>query len=94
MTLLDVTMAVAARSVQKDMGVVTIEMADQAPVEVRLDNGTDASMCAIAMIENTGGKLQITKLVEYFHHAGAKSTHQLINERFGFGLRFKAGSKD
>jgi acyl-coenzyme A thioesterase PaaI-like protein len=26
MTLLDVTMAVAARSVQKDMGVVTIEM--------------------------------------------------------------------
>ena len=75
-------------------GVVTIEMAGQAPVEVRLDNGTDASMCAIAMIENTGGKLQITKLVEYFHHAGAKSTHQLINERFGFGLRFKAGSKD
>jgi tellurite resistance protein TerA len=51
-------------------------------------------MCAIAMIENTGGKLQITKLVEYFHHAGSKSTHQLINERFGFGLRFKAGSKD
>ena len=75
-------------------GVVTIEMAGQAPVEVRLDNGTDASMCAIAMIENTGGKLQITKLVEYFHHAGSKSTHQLINERFGFGLRFKAGSKD
>jgi tellurite resistance protein TerA len=74
-------------------GVVTIEMAGQAPVEVRLDNGTDASMCAIAMIENTGGKLQITKLVEYFHHAGSKSTHQLINERFGFGLRFKAGSK-
>jgi tellurite resistance protein TerA len=75
-------------------GVVTIEMAGQAPVEVRLDNGTDASMCAIAMIENTGGKLQITKLVEYFHHAGSKSTHQLMNERFGFGLRFKAGSKD
>jgi tellurite resistance protein TerA len=74
--------------------VVTIEMAGQAPVEVRLDNGTDASMCAIAMIENTGGKLQITKLVEYFHHAGSKSTHQLMNERFGFGLRFKAGSKD
>jgi tellurite resistance protein TerA len=75
-------------------GVVTIEMPGQAPVEVRLDNGTDASMCAIAMIENIGGKLQITKLVEYFHHAGSKSTHQLINERFGFGLRFKAGSKD
>lgn len=75
-------------------GVVTIEAPGRAPVEVRLDNGTDASMCAIAMIENNGGNLQITKLVEYFQHAGAKSTHQLINERFGFGLRFKAGAKD
>ena len=75
-------------------GVVTIEVPGRAPVEVRLDNGTDASMCAIAMIENKGGNLEITKLVEYFQQTGFKSTHQQINERFGFGLRFKAGSKD
>lgn len=75
-------------------GVVTIEVPGRAPVEVRLDNGTNASMCAIAMIENTGGNLEITKLVEYFQQVGMKSTHQQINERFNFGLRFKAGSKD
>ncbi|MEO6352105.1 MAG: TerD family protein [Burkholderiaceae bacterium] len=75
-------------------GVVSIEAPGQAPVEVRLDNGTDASMCAIAMIENNGGKLQITKLVEYFKQAGGKSAHELVNDHFGFGLRFKRGSKD
>jgi tellurite resistance protein TerA len=75
-------------------GVVSIEVPGRAPVEVRLDNGTNASMCAIAMIENKGSNLEITKLVEYFQQIGMKSTHQQINERFGFGLRFKAGSKD
>ena len=75
-------------------GVVTIEAPGQSPVEVRLDNGTDASMCAIAMIENNGGKLQITKLVEYFQATKSQSAHEMINDRFGFGLRFKAGSKD
>ena len=75
-------------------GVVSIEVPGRAPVEVRLDNGTNASMCAIAMIENQGGNLQITKLVEYFEHTSGKSTHQQVSERFGFGLRFKAGSKD
>ncbi|MBC7499150.1 MAG: tellurium resistance protein, partial [Herminiimonas sp.] len=75
-------------------GAVTIEAPGQAPVEVRLDNGTDASMCAIAMIENNGGQLQITKVVEYFSPTRAASGHELMNNRFGFGLRFKAGTKD
>ena len=73
---------------------VSIEAPGQAPVEVRLDNGTDASMCAIAMIENNGGNLQITKLVEYFKQSAGKSAHELVNDQFGFGLRFKRGSKD
>ena len=75
-------------------GVVTIDVPGRAPVEVRLDNGTDAPMCAIAMIENAGGNLQVTKLVEYFRQAGSTSAHKLLNDRFGFGLRFSAGSKD
>jgi len=45
------------------------------------------------MIENHGGNLQITKLVEYFQQAGGKSTHQLINERFGFGCASRQGPK-
>lgn len=75
-------------------GVVTIDVPGRAPVEVRLDNGTDASMCAIAMIENVGGNLQVTKVVEYFEQTQSKSTHERMNDRFGFGLRFRAGSKD
>lgn len=75
-------------------GVVTIEVPGRSPVEVRLDNGTNASMCAIAMIENNSGNLEITKLVEYFQQVGSRSTHEQINDRFRFGLRFKAGSKD
>jgi tellurite resistance protein TerA len=75
-------------------GVVTIEVPGRAPVEVRLDNGSNASMCAIAMIENIGGNLQVTKLVEYFTQTNGKSAHEQVNDKFGFGLRFQKGSKD
>lgn len=75
-------------------GIVTIEVPGRAPVEVKLDNGANASMCAIAMIENIGGNLQITKLAEYFQGTFTKSTHQQVNDKFKFGLNFKAGSKD
>jgi tellurite resistance protein TerA len=75
-------------------GVVTIEVPGRAPVEVRLDNGSDASTCAIAMIENIGGNLQVTKLAEYFAQSNGKSGHEQVNDQFGFGLRFQRGSKD
>ena len=75
-------------------GVVTIEMADQAPVEVRLDQGGNQSLCAIAMIENRGGTLQVTKLVDYFAQQGNVGVHQLLDNKYGFGLRWKAGKKD
>ena len=74
-------------------GVVTITTPNQPPIEVRLDNGSDAMMCAIAMIENNGGNLQVTKVVEYFAGTRQKSAHELMNDRFGFGLKFTAGSK-
>jgi tellurite resistance protein TerA len=51
-------------------------------------------MCAIAMIENQGGQLQVTKMVEYFEQQGRTSAHELMDRRFGFGLRWKTGSKD
>ena len=74
-------------------GIVTITTPNQPPVEVKLDNGTNALMCAIAMIENNGGNLQITKVVEYFEGNRQKMAHEMMNERFGFGLNFKPGSK-
>ena len=75
-------------------GVVTIKMAEQAPIEVRLDQGGDQRMCAIAMIENVGGRLQVTKLAEYFAQEGKQSAHETMDRRFGFGLRWTTGTKD
>jgi len=69
-------------------GVVTVRLPDQPTVEVRLDNGTTQAMCAIAMIENLGGRLQVTKLAEYVAH------HRELDDKYGFGLRWQAGSKD
>jgi tellurite resistance protein TerA len=74
-------------------GVVTIAAPDQAPIEVRLDGGGNQMMCAIALIENRGGSLQVTKLAEYFQQQGGTSAHELMDRHFGFGLRWKTGSK-
>jgi tellurite resistance protein TerA len=75
-------------------GVVTVAMPDQAPIEVRLQQGGSQMMCAIAMIENRSGNLQITKLEEYFSQQGRESAHELMDRRFGFGLRWTTGTKD
>ena len=74
-------------------GVVTITAPGQAPVEVRLDGGDRQIMCAIAQIENRGGQLVITKLAEYFQQQGTTSAHELMDRHFGFGMRWKSGSK-
>lgn len=74
--------------------VVTVAVPNQAPIEVRLDQGGSQMMCAIAMIENQNGKLQVTKMVEYFQQEGRTSAHELMDVRFGFGMRWKTGTKD
>src|SRR5450830_1122689 len=75
-------------------GVVTIEIPGQPTVEVRLDTDSSHAMCAIAMLENHGGNLQVTKLVEYFGGQGKITAHQAMDERYNFGLNWKAGRKD
>ena len=75
-------------------GVVTIAVPNQAPIEVRLDGGGSQMMCAIAMIENQGGQLQVTKMAEYFEQQGQTSAHEMMDRRFNFGLRWKTGRKD
>ncbi|MCB9958262.1 MAG: TerD family protein [Rhodospirillaceae bacterium] len=70
-------------------GVVTLNAPDQPPLEVRLDYGDNNSrLCAICMLENTGGGLRVTKLAEYFRDA------RQMDQHYGFGLRWRAGSKD
>ena len=75
-------------------GIVTIEIPGQPSVEVKLDNGSSQPMCAIAMLDNQNGTLQVTKLVEYFGGHGKVTAHQEMDERYNFGLNWKAGKKD
>jgi len=75
-------------------GVVTITVPDQAPVEVKLDNGGNEVLCAIAMIENRNGTLQVTRLVDYISSQGRMTVHEALDRKYGFGLRWQVGSKD
>lgn len=75
-------------------GVVTISVPGQAPVEVKLDNGGSEILCAIAMIENRNGTLQVTRLVDYISSQGRTTVHEVLDKKYGFGLRWTAGSKD
>lgn len=67
---------------------VTVKMPGQPELEARLDShSSNQGMCAIATLQNNGGSIQATKHVDYF--AG----HPDLDQRFGFGFRWKAGSK-
>ena len=69
--------------------VVTLQAPGQPTLEIRLDSHrNDQRMCALAMLENQGGNLKVTKLVEYFRD------HRDLDQAYGFGLRWVAGSKD
>ncbi len=69
--------------------VVTLKAPDQPTLEIRLDSHrNDQRMCALALLENQSGNLKVTKLVEYF------LDHRFMDQAYGFGLRWVAGSKD
>lgn len=69
--------------------VVTIRTPGQPTLEIRLDSHHRAHrMCGLALLENQAGNIKVTKLVEYFRD------HRFLDEAYGFGLRWVAGSKD
>ncbi len=70
-------------------GVVTVTMPDQPPIEVRMTDGrNNMRLCGVVMLENVGGQLKATRIVDYFRD------QKELDEAFGFGLRWTAGSKD
>jgi len=70
-------------------GVVTIHVPGEAPVEVRLTEGSNQlGMCAIALLSNQQGALQVERQVRYF------SGHPQMDKAYRWGLRWQAGSKD
>lgn len=74
---------------QQTDGVVLVTMPDQPPIEVRMTEGrNDRRLCGIVLIENDGGRLKATRVVEYVRD------QQVLDERFGWGLRWVAGQKN
>lgn len=74
---------------QKTDGVVLVTMPDQPPIEVRMSEGrNDKRLCGIVMLENEGGRLKATRLVNYVRD------QQELDRAYGWGLRWVAGRKD
>lgn len=70
-------------------GVVTLHPQAGAPVEVRLDESDPGSpMCAIALLENVGGDLQVRREVRY-----VKGGQQALDEAYGWGMNWARGRK-
>ena len=69
-------------------GRLNIKDAGGNEIAIRLNN-PDArrTFCAIAMFENVGGRIEVSKEERYFNG------HQDCDEHYGFGFQWKAGSK-
>jgi tellurite resistance protein TerA len=66
---------------------VTITMPGQPDLEAIIDHHENKAVCAIAMLQNNGGNIKVTKLVEFF---GDQSE---MDRAYGFGFRWRAGQK-
>ena len=77
-----------APSWSKADGVVSLKVPGQPELITRLDSHSDHhTMCAVALLENAGGAIQVSKMVDYF------PSHVEMDQRFGFGFRWTQGSK-
>jgi len=69
-------------------GVVTVYAPGQPPIEVRMnEEGGQYGMCAIALFENVGGTVKVSRLVKFYNG------HEDMDRANGWGLRWTAGSK-
>lgn len=69
-------------------GVATVKVPRHHDIEVKLDNpSAGQAMCAIALIEQTGGRLKVTKEERYFR------SHSDMDNAYLWGLRWVVGSK-
>ncbi|WP_425146117.1 TerD family protein [Deinococcus sp.] len=69
-------------------GRLNIKDAGGNEIFIRLNNpDPQRTFCAIAMFENVGGRIEVSKEERYFHG------HQDCDQHYGFGFQWKAGSK-
>ena len=78
-----------ASAFDQAQAVVTLTPATGAPIEVRLDETAGRSrMCAIALLDNTGGELTVRREVRYIDGA-----QDALDAAYGWGMNWKAGRK-
>lgn len=69
-------------------GIVTLYVPGQPPIEVRMnEEGGRLGMCAVALLENVGGAVNVRREVKFF------KGHREIDEAYRWGMRWAAGSK-
>jgi len=74
---------------QQTDGIVTVTMPDQPPIEVKMTEGrNNMRLCGVVLLENDGGTLKATRIVDYFRDQSE------LDRALGWGLRWTAGSKD
>lgn len=68
--------------------VVTLYVPGQPPIEVRVsEEGGRYGCCAIALLENVGGSVKVTREVKFFQD------QEKTDQHYRWGLRWRAGSK-
>jgi tellurite resistance protein TerA len=69
-------------------GVVRVLVPGQPEIEVRMNEyGDTRGMCAVTTLENQGGEVRVSREVTF--HNG----HKEMDQSYGWGFRWKAGSK-
>lgn len=70
-------------------GVVTVTMPEQPTIEVRMTEGrNDMRLCGIVLLENDGGTMKATRIVDYF------TGRETLDEAFGWGMSWIPMGKD
>ncbi|PVZ89343.1 tellurium resistance protein [Serratia sp. S1B] len=67
--------------------IVNMQLPNQPPIEVPVNEGGYLSTCAIVELKNVGGQIQANRQVQYFHD------QQKLDEHYGFGFRWTVGRK-
>lgn len=72
----------------KTDGVVTIHVPNEPPLEIPMTEGSNSKgMCAVVLLENLNGALQVNREVRYF------KGHKEMDQAYNWGLNWRAGSK-
>ncbi|PJN38091.1 Tellurium resistance [Streptomyces sp. CB02959] len=92
--LIFVTIYSGARSFEGLDATVTLQPQHGAPVEFTLDACTvPATVCALALITNTGGELVVQREARYLVPAPGVSAQRTVDHAYGWGLNWSPAGK-